>query len=86
MQPMTDEAELHLGRLIQGLRAQAGLSQRQLALRLGTTQPGVSRIEGGGVTVRLDTLVRVAAALDRHLVVSFPDEAPEPADDAVRLR
>lgn len=83
---MADGPDRELGRLIQDLRGQAGLSQRELALRLGTTQPGISRLEGGTVTIRLDTLARVAAALDRHLVVSLPDEVPAPRDDAVRLR
>jgi transcriptional regulator with XRE-family HTH domain len=69
---MTNDQDLALGRLIQELRTRAGLSQRELALRLGTTQPGVSRLESGAVTIRLDTLARVAAALDRHLVVASP--------------
>jgi hypothetical protein len=34
---------------------------------------------------RLDTLARVAIALDRHLVVSFPDEPPNRLKDAVRV-
>jgi transcriptional regulator with XRE-family HTH domain len=81
-----DDQDLALGRLIQDLRSRAGLSQRELALRLGTTQPGVSRLESGAVTIRLDTLARVAAALGRHLVVAFPEDPPPPSDDAVILR
>lgn len=83
---VADRSDRELGQLIQELRSRAGLSQRELALRLGTTQPGVSRLESGAVTIRLDTLARVAEALGRHLVVSFPDEVPAVLGDAVRLR
>ena len=82
---MENRRDRELGRLVQELRVRAGLSQRELALRLGTTQPGVSRLESGTVTIRLDTLARVASALDRHLVVSFPDEPPASLDHAIRL-
>jgi len=82
---MENRRDRELGRLVQELRVRAGLSQRELALRLGTTQPGVSRLESGTVTIRLDTLARVASALDRHLVVSFPDAVPASSDHAVRL-
>jgi transcriptional regulator with XRE-family HTH domain len=64
----------------------AGLSQRELAERMGTTQSVISRLEeGGGGRPRLDTLARVATALDRHLVVSFPDEVPKRLKDAIQV-
>ena len=54
---------------------------------MGTTQSVISRLEeGGGARNRLDTLARVATALDRHLVVSFPDKVPvKLKDDAVQV-
>ncbi len=80
------EQAFALGELIYELRTCAGLSQRELAERMGTTQSVISRLEeGGGGRPRLDTLARVATALDRHLVVSFPDEAPNRHKDAVRV-
>jgi len=52
---------------------QSSLSQRELAERMGTTQSVISRLEkGGGRSNRVDTLARVATALGRHLVISFP--------------
>ncbi len=55
------------------LRTEAGLSQRELAERMGTTQSVTSRLEeGGDARNRIDTLARVASALNRHLIVSFP--------------
>ena len=75
--------ELALGQLIYGLRVAAGLSQRELAERMGTTQSVISRLEeGGGVRNRIDTLARVATALGRHLVLSFPAEIPDQLEDA----
>ena len=68
------------------LRVAAGLSQRELAERMGTTQSVISRLEeGGGVRNRIDTLARVATALGRHLVLSFPVEMPDHLEDAMRV-
>jgi transcriptional regulator with XRE-family HTH domain len=80
------EQDLALGQLIYELRTEAGLSQRALAERMGTTQSVISRLEeGGGARNRLDTLARVATALDRHLVVSFPQKVPSRLKDAVQV-
>jgi ribosome-binding protein aMBF1 (putative translation factor) len=80
------EQDFALGQLIYDLRSQAGLSQRALAERMGTTQSVISRLEeGGGAKNRLDTLARVATALDRHLVVSFPEKVPAHLKDAVQV-
>ncbi|MDR1213470.1 MAG: helix-turn-helix domain-containing protein [Propionibacteriaceae bacterium] len=80
------EQDLDLGQLIYDLRTAAGLSQRELALRMGTTQSVISRLEeGGGARNRMDTLARVATALGRHLIVSFPQQLPAELKDAVRV-
>jgi len=53
---------------------------------MGTTQAAISRLEeGGGARNRIDTLARVATALDRHLVVSFPETVPAELIDAVQV-
>lgn len=80
------EKDLALGELIYDLRTGAGLSQRELAERMGTSQSVISRMEeGGGARNRIDTLARVATALDRHLVVSFPEKVPAKLKDAVQV-
>jgi len=80
------EQDFAMGQLIYDLRTQAKLSQRELAERMGTTQSVISRLEeGGGARNRLDTLARVATALDRHLIVSFPEVVPKRLKDAVQV-
>ena len=80
------DQDLALGQLIYDLRTAAGLSQRELAERMGTTQSVISRLEeGGGAKNRLDTLARVATALERHLIVSFPEKVPARLKDAVQV-
>ena len=80
------EQDFALGQLIYDLRTGAGLSQRELAERMGTTQSVISRLEeGGGARNRIDTLARVATALNRHLVLSFPDKVPAKLKDAIQV-
>lgn len=80
------DQDLALGQLIYDLRTEASLSQRELAERMGTTQSVISRLEeGGGARNRIDTLARVANALGRHLIVSFPEEVPIDLKDAVHV-
>ena len=58
-----------LGAQVSRQRARHRLSQRELAELCGTTQSAIARLEGGGRAPRLDTLIRVANALDCELVV-----------------
>ena len=75
-----------LAQLIYDLRTEVGLSQRELAQRMGTMQSVISRLEeGGGSGNRVDTLARVATALGRHLVISFPETVPAKLNDAVQV-
>jgi transcriptional regulator with XRE-family HTH domain len=48
-------------------RVSAGLSQTEVAARMGTSQSAVARLESGEADVRLSTLERYAAALGRQL-------------------
>jgi transcriptional regulator with XRE-family HTH domain len=60
-----DQREL-VGRLVE-VRQQLGLSQTEVAARMGTSQSAVARLERGDADVRLSTLRRYAAALDRRV-------------------
>jgi predicted transcriptional regulator len=52
-------------------RIEKGLSQRELAERCGTTQSAIARLERGGRPPRIDTLLRIAEALECELVVDL---------------
>ncbi|OLE01627.1 MAG: hypothetical protein AUG91_00790 [Actinobacteria bacterium 13_1_20CM_4_69_9] len=52
-------------------RQAQGFSQRQLAEIVGTTQSAIARLERGGRPPRIDTLLRIADALDCDLVVDL---------------
>lgn len=52
-------------------RSALGLSQRELAERVGTTQSAIARLERGGRPPRIDTLLRIADALGCDLDVTL---------------
>jgi predicted transcriptional regulator len=52
-------------------RGAMGLSQRQLAELCGTTQSAIARLERGGRPPKLDTLMRIADALDAELLLEM---------------
>lgn len=60
----TDERKKRLGERIKALREQQGLSQRKLALMIGSNQTHIWQIENGTVNVGLDILCRLADALE----------------------
>ena len=65
-----DEARISAFRaLVHRLRTEAGLTQAELATRMGTTQSAIARMEGGGARPTLETLERLASAIGAELVV-----------------
>lgn len=52
-------------------RVQQGLSQKDLAALVGTTQSAIARLERGGRPPRIDTLLKIADALDCDLAVEL---------------
>jgi len=52
-------------------RKELGLSQAELAQLTSTTQSAIARLEAGGRPPRIDTLLRIAEALDCELVVDL---------------
>jgi transcriptional regulator with XRE-family HTH domain len=52
-------------------RQARGLSQRELADLCGTTQSAIARLERGGRPPRIDTLLRIANALDCELEIEL---------------
>ncbi len=69
-QAFNDEARIAEFRgLVYRLRTEAGLTQAELAQRMGTTQSAIARMEGGGTRPSLDTLEKLARAVGQELVV-----------------
>jgi ribosome-binding protein aMBF1 (putative translation factor) len=58
----------HVARMIHNARSQAGLSQKQLAKLVGTTQSVIARLEDADYSGHsLSMLNRIAAALDKRV-------------------
>jgi len=56
-------------------RRERGLSQSELARLTGTTQSAIARLESGQRPPRIDTLLRIAEALEAELVVELRPRA-----------
>jgi transcriptional regulator with XRE-family HTH domain len=64
------------------IRTERGISQEELARRMGRQQPAISRFEGGNVTPSFRFLQDLADALDVELTIHLvpkpgAEEAPE---------
>ncbi len=72
------EAAYERRRLLRALatrREELGLSQTQVAARMGTSQSSVARLESGGADARLSTVERFSVALGVRLTWSLVDAA-----------
>ncbi len=66
-------------------RMEAGLSQQELANRIGTHKPNISRIESGQQNISLDTMLKIASALNKEISIDLKDR-PVPAVHHYSLR
>jgi ribosome-binding protein aMBF1 (putative translation factor) len=66
-----------IARIVIMRRGQLGLSQQELAVRMGTTASVISRIESGQHRTSTDTLRRLANALDGQAMFGFEFEPGE---------
>ena len=60
-------------------RRELGLSQAELADLVETTQSAIARLESGGRPPRIDTLLRIATALDCELLVELQPRTKQKA-------
>src|SRR5580704_2544042 len=65
------EEEFILASAVMDVRNRAGLTQKQLARKMGTTQPVVARLESGRSRPSMRTLERLADATGSRLLISF---------------
>lgn len=63
--------EYALAREFIAARARAGLSQAEVAARMGTTQSVIARLESGQTLPSMRTLLRFAKAVHAHLKVTL---------------
>lgn len=68
------------GRLIREAREAAGLTQAELAARMGTTQSAVARLEAPGSNPRVENLERALLAAGHRLELGA-EPAPQPLDE-----
>jgi ribosome-binding protein aMBF1 (putative translation factor) len=62
-------------------RQARGFSQQELAHICGTTQSAIARLEKGGRPPRIDTLLKIAEALDCDLAVELRPRESRPIDE-----
>lgn len=66
------DTEFELLESIIEARERAGITQDELAKRIGTKQPAISRLESGGFNkATVETLHKIADALDAKLVIKM---------------
>ncbi|MGH9433189.1 MAG: helix-turn-helix domain-containing protein [Terriglobia bacterium] len=65
------EEEFGLAKAVIDARNRAGLTQVELARKMGTTQPVVARLEGGRTRPSMRTLERLAKATGSRLLIRF---------------
>jgi ribosome-binding protein aMBF1 (putative translation factor) len=70
-----------LARIVIRRRMDLGLTQKELASRMGTSHSAISRIESGQHSTSVRTLQRLAAALEMRFVMGFEHG---PAEKLVR--
>lgn len=63
-----------IARIVIARREALGLTQLELAQRVGTSHSVISRIESGQHPTTVTTLTRLADAFGTHLVLGFEDE------------
>ena len=85
---MSQVATKVVGRAIRGARAEAGLTQAQLAARMEVNPSYVANVEAGRVNVTVGQLANLAQALGTGLDVRFPalDRGPVQLDVASQQR
>ena len=63
--------DFKIGVILKQAREEAGLTQEQLADRVGTQKTAISRIENHAEDIKLSTIQKVAKALGKSLEISL---------------
>lgn len=62
-----------IGELLKEARLAVGLTQEELAERIHTKRPAISRLEHHAENMKLSTLFAISEALGKELVIGFRD-------------
>ncbi len=84
---------MNIGETIRNFRLQKGMSQGDIEKRTGLLRCYLSRVENGHTIPSLDTLAKIASAMDVALAQFFSDapmdngskSAPQVSDDVIRF-
>ena len=63
--------QLEIAYKILQIREQIGMSQKELARKIGTTQSNIARMETGEQNFTANTLQKIASAFSRNLKIEF---------------
>ena len=55
-------------------RLASGITQDELAKRIGTQKPNISRLESGQINISLDTMLKYAAALNKDVSIDLSEK------------
>ena len=69
--PVREPACEAVGKRLAGIRREKGLSQKELAKKMGVSQQLVSRIEKGSENIALGTIAKIAHALNKKAQIDF---------------
>jgi transcriptional regulator with XRE-family HTH domain len=69
-----NDLKFHVAQNLLHLRRARGLSQEELALAVGTSQPAIAQIESGQKNLTIDTLERIIVALRGRLLFATPPQ------------
>src|SRR4030095_2762788 len=76
-EPPRDEFPMNIGETIRNFRLQKGMSQGDIEKRTGLLRCYLSRVENGHTIPSLDTLSKIATAMDVALATFFSDGATD---------
>ena len=80
-----DSISMNIGTTIRGYRLQRGMSQGDIEKKTGLLRCYLSRVENGHTVPSLETLQKIAYALDLQLAQFFSDEAVSREMSTLRL-
>lgn len=66
-----EEDKLDVALKLAELRKSAGLTQKQLAQKIGKPQSTISRVETGEMNPSIELVIELAQGLDKKLVINF---------------